>query len=261
MGGASQGCASLGALRLGFARLLVTVPCRMLPGLAYMHSHHDSRANHPPVGQDTIGVMEGRDSGLIEVLHQVVDIGHIGSYIGSLLFDAKLLPVCLHTLDVLITPFVPQPSYQVAHAQDRQDASLASKLCFEFLDGTFALVADLLAIKCHDDSNDFPPGLSYHLKSPTHRCSGSHDVVEDENALASHRDPDHTSTFAMVLGFFTIVGEPDINVVLGVQEYSRDGGEGDALIGWTEDHIKCGEAFGSWGREGIGDSVGVSAAQ
>ena len=152
----------------------------------------------------------------------------------------------MHTLDVLMTPSVPQPSYQVAHAEDRQDASLASEFCFEFFDGTFALVADLLSIERHDDSDDFAPGLTYHLKSPVHRCSSGHYVVEDENAFASHVGPDHTTTFAMILGFLSIVREAYINVVLRVQENGCDGREGDAFVGRAEDDIKFRKPFRPW---------------
>ena len=51
----------------------------------------------------------------------------------------------------LISPSI--KLYQVAHAQDRKDASFASELCFELFNRTSSFVADLLAIKRHNDSD------------------------------------------------------------------------------------------------------------
>jgi hypothetical protein len=75
-------------------------------------------------------------------------------------------------------------------------------------------VADLLAIKCQHDADDFSPSLAYHVEGTTDSSSGGHDVVEDEHAGSGDGNTDHAPTFAVVFDFLAIVCKPNVNLML-----------------------------------------------
>ena len=103
------------------------------------------------------------------------------------------------------------------------------------------LLPDLLPIQQQHRTDDLPALPPHKIDGAPDGSPGRRDVIEDHDALALDGRADEHAALAVVLGLLPVVREPDVDLVLAVEEERGPGREGDALVRRSEEDVEFGE--------------------